>query len=145
MVPICRKLLSLTVAVPLVAGVVAYLLADSPSAQDKTAAGLPMNLDAASLTPRERLGMQLFFDTRLSEPAGLSCASCHDPARAFSGNNHSPLGVAQGSRPGVFGTRDTPTAMYLATAPRFGSVVKDGKPVPAGGLFWDGRADTLEE
>ena len=149
MVPICRKLLSLAAAIPLAAGVAAYLFADSPSAQestkDKTAPGLTVNVDGTSLTPRERLGMHLFFDTRLSEPAGLSCASCHDPARAFTGNNNSPLGVAQGSRPGVFGTRDTPTAMYLATAPTFGNIVKDGKPVPAGGLFWDGRADTLEE
>jgi cytochrome c peroxidase len=53
--------------------------------------------------------------------------------------------VALGSRPGTFGTRDTPTAMYLAAAPRFGFTEKDGKRVPVGGLFWDGRADTLEE
>jgi cytochrome c peroxidase len=35
--------------------------------------------------------------------------------------------------------------MYLATAPRFGSAESHGKRVPAGGHFWDGRADTLEE
>src|SRR5262249_26778410 len=42
-------------------------------------------------------------------------------------------------------TRDAPTLMYLATAPRFGSIERNGKRVPAGGHFWDGRADTLEE
>jgi hypothetical protein len=30
---------------------------------------------------RVALGRQVFFDTRLSEPAGTSCASCHDPRR----------------------------------------------------------------
>jgi cytochrome c peroxidase len=35
--------------------------------------------------------------------------------------------------------------MYLATAPRFGSVESNGKRLPVGGHFWDGRADTLEE
>ena len=89
--------------------------------------------------------LKLFFDTRLSEPTGQSCASCHDPSRAFTGNNGTTIGVALGSRPGTFGTRDTPTAMYLATAPRFGSIVKEGQHVPAVGMFWDGRADTLED
>ncbi len=111
-----------------------------------TAAPLPSaNLDDKNLGPRERLGLKLFFDTRLSEPTGQSCASCHDPSRAFTGNNGTTIGVALGSRPGTFGTRDTPTAMYLATAPHFGSIEKEGKRVPAGGLFWDGRADTLED
>lgn len=99
----------------------------------------------AKLSPRERLGLRLFFDANLSEPAGQSCASCHDPAKAFTGNNGSAIGVALGSRPGVFGVRDTPTVMYLAAVPPFGIIEKDGKKVPAGGLFWDGRAQTLEE
>ncbi|MBE0629892.1 MAG: cytochrome B6, partial [Burkholderia vietnamiensis] len=29
------------------------------------------------------LGRRIFFDSRLSEPRGMSCAGCHDPARAF--------------------------------------------------------------
>ena len=36
------------------------------------------------------LGKKIFFDERLSEPPGTSCASCHDPARAFSGGHGSP-------------------------------------------------------
>ncbi len=140
-----RKLLSLVLTIPVATGIFSCFLTFSPSAQDKPAPGLVINFDEPNLAPRERLGMKLFFDTRLSEPAGQACASCHDPSRAFTGNNNTTIGVALGSRPGVFGTRDTPTAMYLAAAPRFGNILKDGKRVPAGGLFWDGRADTLEE
>src|SRR5688572_13965464 len=138
----------LMLAVPVFAGIFSLALVPRPLAQAQSrnpAATLSINFDEPSLTPREHLGLRLFFDASLSEPAGQSCASCHDPTRAFTGNNGSTLGVALGSRAGVFGTRDTPTAMYLATAPRFGSIEKDGKHVPAGGLFWDGRADTLEE
>lgn len=134
--------------IPVFAGIFSLALVPRPLAQAQSqnpAVTLSINFDEPSLTPHERLGLRLFFDASLSEPAGQSCASCHDPARAFTGNNGSTLGVALGSRAGVFGTRDTPTAMYLATAPRFGSIEKDGKRVPAGGLFWDGRADTLEE
>lgn len=140
-----RNPLLLFLIMPALTVMVSVWLGSAPRAQDRSAAGLAVDLDEKNLAPRERLGLRLFFDTRLSEPAGQSCASCHDPARAFSGNNGSTLGVALGSRPGTFGTRDTPTAMYLASAPRFGSIEKEGKRVPAGGLFWDGRADTLEE
>lgn len=140
-----RELLTLAFAIPGMIGIFSCFLAVSPSAQEKPARGLVVDFDESNLAPREQLGMRLFFDTRLSEPAGQACASCHDPSRAFTGNNNTTIGVALGSRPGVFGTRDTPTAMYLAAAPRFGSILKDDKRVPAGGLFWDGRADTLEE
>lgn len=134
--------LSLALTLPVLAGMFSLLPAP---AQDKPALGRAVDIDEQNLAPRERLGLRLFFDSRLSEPAGQSCASCHDPARAFTGNNGSTVGVALGSRPGTLGTRDTPTAMYLATAPRFNTIDKDGKRLPAGGLFWDGRADTLEE
>jgi cytochrome c peroxidase len=53
--------------------------------------------------------------------------------------------VAQGSRPGQFGIRNAPTLTYLAFSPSFGWQVKEGKRVPVGGFFWDGRADTLEQ
>lgn len=135
----------MTVALPVIAGIFSLKPSVSPLAQDKPTPALMVNLDEKALSPRERLGLRLFFDASLSVPAGQSCASCHDPAKAFTGNNGSTLGVALGSRPNTFGTRDTPTAMYLASAPRFGSVEKEGKRIPAGGLFWDGRADTLEQ
>src|SRR5450631_4449971 len=139
------RLAKLALAVRVLAGIVFLLPAPSARAQDPFILSLAANIDQSSLTPREQLGLRLFFDSNLSEPAGLACASCHDPRRAFTGNNSTMIGVAQGSRSDQFGTRDAPTLMYLGTAPRFGSIEKDGKRVPAGGLFWDGRADTLEE
>ena len=96
-------------------------------------------------TRKVEAGRRLFFDVRLSEPPGTSCASCHDPARAFSGDNGSGLAVARGSRPETRGTRNAPTLMYLATSPGPGFSEKDGKTVPSGGFFWDGRARTLAE
>ena len=144
-----RICIRLAAAAPVLAGIFSLALAPRLLAQAQSGArpatALAVDFDEASLNARERLGLRLFFDASLSEPAGQACASCHDPAKAFTGNNGSTLGVASGSRPGVFGVRDTPTTMYLATAPRFGPVEKEGKPVPAGGLFWDGRADSLEE
>ena len=147
-------LVKLALSGPALVGLVCLLLAPSPSPRaqeqqpDEFFRILAAAVDQTSLAPREHLGFRLFFDPNLSEPAGTACASCHDPRRAFTGNNSTMIGVAQGSRSDQFGTRDAPTVMYLATAPRFSrnsSVEKDGKRVPAGGLFWDGRADTLEE
>ena len=104
-----------------------------------------------SLTAVERLGMLLFQDTSLSEPAGQACISCHDPSRAFTGDGGSRIGaVARGSRPEIFGSRNAQTIMYAAFRPplRFVAEVDDQGNVeskPTGGFFWDGRADTLAE
>jgi cytochrome c peroxidase len=91
------------------------------------------------------LGKTLFFDERLSEPAGTSCASCHDPARAFSGGHGSQLGVPQGSRPGHFARRSTPSVLYMRYVPAFHYFEDDEAPAPEprGGFFWDGRSDSL--
>ena len=99
--------------------------------------------DVAAL--RIEAGRRLFFDPQLSEPPGTSCASCHDPARAFSGDNGSGTAVARGSRPGERGTRNSPSLMYLASAPPFGWREKEGRRVPVGGLFWDGRARSFAD
>ena len=93
------------------------------------------------------LGKKLFFDERLSEPAGTSCASCHDPARAFSGEHGSRLGVPLGSRPGHYARRSTPSVLYLRFVPAFHYFEDDEAPAPEprGGFFWDGRADSVTE
>jgi cytochrome c peroxidase len=39
---------------------------------------------------RVELGRQLFFDRRLSEALGFSCADCHNPGRAFAGYTADP-------------------------------------------------------
>src|SRR3569623_12705 len=75
------------------------------------------------------LGKSLFFDARLSEPQGTSCASCHDPAHGFSGVNGSPLGVPRGSRPGHFAQRTAPSVKYLRYVPAFHWFEDDDAPV----------------
>lgn len=96
---------------------------------------------------RVALGRQMFFDTRLSEPAGTSCASCHDPAQGFAGNHGSRIGVAIGSRPDLVGRRNVPSALYAAYVPPLFFYQDDDAlaPTPFGGLFADGRVDTVAE
>jgi cytochrome c peroxidase len=91
------------------------------------------------------LGRTVFLDTNLSEPAGTSCATCHDPARAFAGDNGSTLGVARGSRPGHFARRATPSVLYLGLVRPFHFHWEEDAPLPDafGGFFWDGRVDSL--
>lgn len=110
----------------------------------------PRLTDEKDLSALQLLGKKLFEDAQLSEPQGMSCASCHDPRHAFQGNNGSPIpAVALGSRPGQFGVRKVPTIMYKAYSPAFGFYKDedDGKVVlePHGGQFWDGRAKNLTD
>jgi cytochrome c peroxidase len=93
------------------------------------------------------LGKKLFFDARLSEPPGTSCASCHDPARAFSGGHGSNIGVPLGSRRGHFARRATPSVLYMRYVPKFHYFEDDEAPAPEprGGFFWDGRADSVAD
>jgi cytochrome c peroxidase len=99
----------------------------------------------------EKLGELLFSDSSLSNPPGQSCASCHVSSQAFTGNSGSHFSsVAQGSSPEKIGTRNVPTIMYLGFSPRFSFVSEKNEKgeveyTPTGGLFFDGRADTLEE
>jgi cytochrome c peroxidase len=100
---------------------------------------------AESLSPQAAAGRKLFFDTRLSNPPGVSCASCHDPDKGWAGNNGATTGVAAGSVPGAQGTRNTPTVAYVGFVPPFQVKRVKGEMLATGGLFWDGRANTLEE
>ncbi|MFM2417460.1 MAG: hypothetical protein RL385_2183 [Pseudomonadota bacterium] len=96
---------------------------------------------------KEVLGRQLFEDTALSASGTQSCASCHGQDEGFQGNNQTDKRkpVARGAFPALFGNRNTPTAMYLASAPPFSFVEEEGELVPTGGFFWDGRADSLAQ
>jgi cytochrome c peroxidase len=93
------------------------------------------------------LGRTIFADGRLSYPEGTSCASCHDPRRAFSGVHGSGIGVPQGSREGHFARRSTPSVLYMKYVPRFHYYEDDeaAAPSPFGGFFWDGRVDSIAE
>ncbi len=78
------------------------------------------------LTPEKvALGRRLFHDRRLSRDGSLSCASCHDPRRAFTDGR----AVAQGVG-GRKGARNAPTLINRG----YGA-----------SHFWDGRAPTLEK
>ncbi|MQQ07130.1 c-type cytochrome [Epibacterium sp. SM1979] len=55
------------------------LLAGTAAIAQDTVPIPPIDVDAA----RAELGKRMFYDTRLSGDASLACASCHDPARAF--------------------------------------------------------------
>lgn len=70
------------------------------------------------------LGRVLFYDTALSQNDAVSCASCHKQEFSFSDN------VAKSQ--GVNG-RTIRNSMHLVNIRHLG-----------GGLFWDGRAQTLE-
>ena len=101
----------------------------------------------AAAPARAALGRSIFYDARLSEPAGTSCAACHDPRQGFAGNHGSGIGVALGSRPGSFGVRNVPSALYTAYIPRLFFYQDDDAPAPTpfGGLFADGRIDTVAD
>jgi len=67
------------------------------------------------------LGRRLFFDGRLSPGGSVACASCHDPARAWTDGRPRALGLAPLDR-------NTPTVLNVSQHRWF---------------FWDGRADSL--
>ncbi len=102
---------------------------------------------AAAMTA---LGRQMFFDAGLSASGRLSCASCHDPQRAYGPPNALAvqLGGADGRQPGV---RAVPALRYLEKAPpfaehRFDEAIDESVDQgPSGGHTWDGRADTVHD
>ncbi|MBN2442677.1 MAG: c-type cytochrome [Spirochaetales bacterium] len=91
-----------------------------------------------NLTFLEDLGKQIFFDTDLSEPAGQSCSSCHDPSTGFAEPEQS-LPVSEGVIAGRYGGRNAPSAAYASFIPEF------NPRKTLGGQFWDGRAADLVE
>jgi cytochrome c peroxidase len=86
---------------------------------------LPVPEDNPLTAEKIELGRQLFFDRRLSVDGSISCASCHDPRRAFAGRRAVPVGVF-----GRRGRRNAPAIVNRAYGRSF---------------FWDGRTTTLEE
>jgi cytochrome c peroxidase len=89
-----------------------------------TRTALPEHRDG--FTPREiDLGRYLFFDPVLSGDGRLSCASCHHPALGFSDGRGRAVGAA-----GTPLRRSAPTLWNVAFLRH---------------LFWDARAESLEE
>src|SRR5690606_8439661 len=85
----------------------------------------PLRADNPLTVASVELGKALFFDERLSLGRGISCASCHHPARAFSDTVALSIGVEGG-----VGARNAPSLANVAYHPL---------------LLRDGGAPTLEQ
>jgi cytochrome c peroxidase len=94
------------------------------------------------LTPKEQLGKRLFFEKKLSTPGGQDCSACHAPERAFA-DAETGLPVSKGAVEGRYGNRNDLPVAYASFIPPLHRDSVENKWV--GGLFWDGRANTLEE
>lgn len=109
---------------------------------------LPDTQEPAAPTPPAvavmTLGKALFNDTALSSEGNQSCGTCHDAATAFTDPDKT-LPVSKGSIHSRLGTRNTPSASYAMFAPTLHPTLEDGEILWVGGLFLDGRADSLEE
>jgi len=94
---------------------------------------IPLGLDLFMPVPESNpisedkieLGRRLFGDRRLSRDRSISCATCHDPERAFSDARPVAIGIRR-----QIGRRNAPALINRGYGKAF---------------FWDGRAATLEE
>lgn len=123
----------------LLAGVIALLPGVASFGQESGGGSHPQ------LDTLEKLGGALFQDTNLSKNRSQACVSCHSPQLAFTDPREMPKvggAVSTGDDGRSLGDRNAPTVTYASLTPHF-QIKADGK--PAGGLFLDGRAKTLEE
>jgi cytochrome c peroxidase len=128
-----RKVTCFGIAIALLVGV--HLKDTEASAAESTAhlyfsgyvraSAIPFPKNNPFTQAKVELGRTLFFDPRLSASEIVSCATCHNPALSW-GDGLSK-GVGDGMK--ALG-RHTPTLLNLAWT---------------SSLFWDGRADSLEE
>jgi len=92
---------------------------------------------------KQWLGKQLFFDAKLSDPAGQACAACHASQVGWTGPdeaiNQGGAGY-EGAVTGRFANRKPPSSAYggVSLALHF-----DATSGWTGGMFWDGRATGL--
>lgn len=93
-----------------------------PTHSPKSSTGIVVETD--SLTPKQRLGMDLFYDKLLSSDNSRSCATCHNPDKGYSSGGK-PIGM------------DGFTIQRRAP-----SLINRGF---ASSLFWDGRSSSLED
>src|SRR5260221_14026257 len=97
------------------------------------------------LTPVEKLGQLMLYDSTLSNPPGSSCATCHVPETGFTGPN-SEINAFSGPQPGVvpgrFSDRKPQSYLYAAFSP-VGPYYDSGLKTWLGGGFWKGRGPHL--
>lgn len=94
-----------------------------------------------ALNEKEALGKQLFFDESLSEPAGQSCATCHTQEMGFA-DRYARI-TSEGAVKGLFSNRNSMSSAYTCFVPPL--YYDEEEETFVGGLFWDGRVNTLEE
>lgn len=87
---------------------------------------VPVPADNPQTPEKISLGDKLFNDKRFSSTGEVSCAKCHDPAKAFTDG---PLVTSEGINK-LTGTRNAPTVINSAYFKLF---------------FWDGRSLDLED
>lgn len=98
------------------------------------------------------LGRQLFFDPVLSGDGDVSCATCHHPALAWADGIPVSIGVG-GVGIGPERVQTMPITTTEFTTPRNSLTILnvglhkpfEGEPPHRGRIFWDGRANGLEE
>ena len=93
------------------------------------------------LSEKELVGKAIFFDESLSEPAGQSCATCHTPEKGFA-DKYARI-TSEGAMKGLFSNRNSMTCAYSAYVPALS--YDEEEETYVGGLFWDGRVNSLEE
>lgn len=112
------------VAIALGAMAAGIALAESPRPLGLPPLAIPA--DNPQTPEKIALGEKLFNEKRFSSTGEISCATCHDPEKAFT---DSPLVVSEGINK-LKGTRNSPT---VANAAYYTS------------MFWDGRSPDLED
>ncbi len=96
----------------------------------------------AGLSDSALIGKLIFFDKNLSEPAGLSCASCHSPMSGFSDPRHTPFSEGAVNQ---LSLRNASAISYMGFAPNRRAEIVRGVWETVGGFFWDGKAEFLNQ
>lgn len=96
---------------------------------------------AKGLNKEEALGKRIFFDESLSQPAGQSCATCHTAEKGYA-DRYGRI-TSEGAVKTLFSNRNSMSTAYTAYVPPL--YYDEEEETYVGGLFWDGRVNTLEE
>jgi cytochrome c peroxidase len=103
--------------------------------------------DIIQLTPVEKLGKEMLYDSTLSNPPGYACATCHVAETGYTGPN-SEVNAFSGPQPGVvpgrFSDRKPQSYLYAAFSPE-GPYYDPALRTWLGGNFWDGRVSDLSK
>ena len=107
--------------------------------------------DRPTVAQLSDLGRRIFMDKAYSASGKQSCASCHDPAKAFGPPNAKAIQPG-GPNMGQLGFRNTPSLRYAHAPVAFTQHFMESEVTlgrddqgPTGGRTWDGRVDTAHD